>query len=48
MGGAAMVEVKGGFQAGMVCGFDSVGSGQGFRDNNKPWLALQLGYSFSQ
>ncbi len=43
-----LVEVKGGFQAGAVLGFDSIGSGQGFQYNNKPWIALQLGYSFSQ
>ncbi|MBI1815372.1 MAG: hypothetical protein HYR72_10370 [Deltaproteobacteria bacterium] len=47
-GGACMLEVKGGFQAGAVLGFDSVGSNQGFQYNNKPWLALELGYSFSQ
>ena len=47
-GGAVMVEIKGGFQAGAVLGFDSVGSSQGFQYNNKPWLALELGYSFSQ
>jgi hypothetical protein len=47
-GGALMFEVKGGFQAGAVVGWDRVGSGQGFQYNNKPWLALELGYSFSQ
>lgn len=47
-GGGLLFEIKGGFQAGAVCGIDSVGSGQGFEYNNKPWLALQLGYSFSQ
>ncbi len=47
-GGGVLVEVKGGFQAGAVIGFDSVGSNQGFQYNNKPWLAVELGYSFSQ
>jgi hypothetical protein len=45
---AVLGEIKGGFQLGGVLGFDSVGSNQGFQYNNKPWLALELGYSFSQ
>lgn len=40
--------VKGNFQLGGVLGFDHVGSGQGFKYNDAPWLAVELGYSFSQ
>jgi hypothetical protein len=47
-GGGLLVEVKGGFQGGLVLGFDTVGGGQNFQYDNKPWIALQLGYSFSQ
>lgn len=47
-GGGVLLEIKGGFQAGAVIGFDSVGNGQNFQYNNQPWLALELGYSFSQ
>jgi len=47
-GGGLLGTVKGGFQLGAVVGFDHVGSGQGFQYNDKPWLAFELGYSFSQ
>jgi hypothetical protein len=47
-GGALLVEVKGGFQAGAVLGVDSIGSGNNFHYNNRPWLAFQIGYSFTQ
>ena len=50
-GGGLLIEIKGGFQGGVVLGWDDVGglsSNQYFQYNDKPWLALQLGYSFSQ
>lgn len=36
------------FQFGAVLGFDHAGSGQGFQYNDKPWLAVEIGYQFSQ
>lgn len=39
--------VKGGFQLGAVLGFDHADSGKGFKYNDKPWLAVQIGYEFS-
>lgn len=36
------------FQFGAVVGFDHVGSGQGYQYNDKPWLAVEVGYQFSQ
>jgi len=47
-GVAVLGEIKGGFQIGGVVGFDNVGSNTGFQYNNKPWLAVEIGYSFSQ
>ncbi len=43
-GGGLLVEVKGGFQAGAVIGWDYVGSlasDETFQYNNKPWVALR-------
>lgn len=39
--------IKGGFQFGAVLGFDHVGNGQGYKYNDKPWLALEIGYSWT-
>ncbi len=39
--------IKGGFQFGAVLGFDHAGNGQGFKYNDKPWLALEIGYSWT-
>ena len=36
------------FQFGAVVGFDHAGSGQGFKYNDKPWLAVEIGFQFSQ
>ncbi len=42
-------DVKSSFQLGVVLGFDSVGGGhKTFKYNYMPWLAFELGYSFSQ
>lgn len=39
---------KGAFQAGVVLGWDRVGKSAGYQYNGKPWLAVELGYSFLQ
>jgi hypothetical protein len=40
--------VKGNFQLGGVIGFDRVSANAGYEYNGKPWVALELGYSFLQ
>jgi hypothetical protein len=39
---------KGTFQAGAVIGWDQVGKSAGYQYNGKPWLAVEIGYSFAQ
>lgn len=39
---------KGAFQAGVVLGWDRVGKSAGYQYNGKPWLAVEIGYSFLQ
>ncbi len=36
------------FHLGIVVGWDHVGSGVGYQYNNKPWIAAEFGYDFSQ
>lgn len=36
------------FQLGVVLGWDRISSSAGWVNNNKPWLALEVGYSFLQ
>jgi len=40
--------LKGSFQIGGVLGFDRVNGSAGYQYNGKPWLALEIGYSFMQ
>jgi hypothetical protein len=40
--------VKGNFQLGGVLGFDRVSKNANYQYNGKPWIALELGYSFLQ
>ena len=44
----AIATVKGNFQMGAVLGFDHVSKSANYQYNNKPWLAVELGYSFLQ
>lgn len=47
--GAGLIGIlKQTFQFGAVIGFDHAGSGQGYQYNDKPWLAVEIGYQFSQ
>jgi len=39
--------VKGAFQMGVVVGADRVSKNAGYEDNGKTWLAVELGYAFS-
>jgi hypothetical protein len=39
---------KGAFQSGVVLGWDRVGKSVGYQYNNRPWLAIEIGYSFLQ
>jgi hypothetical protein len=39
--------VKGAFHMGVVVGADRVNPNAGYVDNGKPWVAVELGYSFS-
>jgi hypothetical protein len=39
--------VKGAFQMGVVIGADRVNKNAGYEDNGKTWLAVELGYAFS-
>ncbi len=36
------------FQSGLVIGWDRVGKSDGYKYNGKPWIALQIGFSFLQ
>jgi hypothetical protein len=40
--------VKSDFQLGVVLGFDTVSKSANYVDNNKPWVAISIGYSFAQ
>jgi hypothetical protein len=44
----AVATVKGNFQLGAVLGFDHVSKDSDYKYNNKPWLAVEFGYSFLQ
>jgi hypothetical protein len=46
-GGGFLFQIKDSFQAGVVLGFDHVTSAQTYQYNDKPWISLQLGYSFA-
>jgi hypothetical protein len=39
--------IKGSFQVGLVLGFDHVDSAQPYVYNDKPWLSVEIGYSFA-
>jgi len=39
--------VKGAFQMGVVVGADRVNKNAGYEDNGKTWLAVELGFAFS-
>jgi hypothetical protein len=47
-GGGIIGKLKDTFQWGVVIGADRVGGGSTYPDNGKPWVAIELGYSFSQ
>ncbi len=47
-GVGAIATIKGHFQLGGVLGFDRVSSNANFQYQGKPWIALELGYSFLQ
>jgi hypothetical protein len=47
-GVGAIATVKGNFQLGGVVGFDHVSKDSNYAYNDKPWLAIELGYSFLQ
>lgn len=47
-GGGIIGKLKDAFQWGVVVGVDRVSGGATYEDNGKPWVALELGYSFSQ
>jgi hypothetical protein len=40
--------IKGSFQAGVVLGWDRVSKSSQYQYNNKPWLALEIGFTFLQ
>lgn len=40
--------IKGSFQAGVVLGWDRVSKSSQYQYNNKPWLALEVGFTFLQ
>ena len=40
--------IKGNFQVGVVLGWDRVGKSTQYEYNQKPWLAIEIGYSFLQ
>ncbi|MCF7493908.1 hypothetical protein OW495_21020 [Vibrio sp. 14N.309.X.WAT.E.F5] len=40
-------QIKGSFQLGLVFGADQVGESENYEFNKKPWVALSLGYDFS-
>jgi len=39
--------VKDKFHMGVILGADRVNPGSGYKDNGKPWIAVELGYAFS-
>jgi hypothetical protein len=39
---------KGSFQAGVVLGWDRVSKSAGYQYNGKPWVAVEIGFSFMQ
>lgn len=43
-----IITLKGAFELGGAIGCDSVGSGANYDYNNKPWISVQIGYSFLQ
>lgn len=43
-----LTTVKGSFQAGIVLGFDKVPRSSGYAYNDKPWLSVSLGHSFTE
>jgi len=47
-GGGFIGRVKESIQVGLVVGFDHVDSAQPYAYNDKPWLSLEIGYSFAQ
>lgn len=47
-GAGFITTVKDSIQVGLVVGFDHVDSAQPYAYNDKPWLSLEVGYSFAQ
>lgn len=47
-GFGVITKVKGAFQVGGVIGWDMVSRDAGYAANYKPWVSLQIGYSFLQ
>ena len=47
-GGGLLVAVNGAFYVGAVIGWDSISKTAGYQYNNKPWLALQVGWDISK
>jgi hypothetical protein len=43
-----ITDVKDGFQAGVIYGYDHVNSAQPYLYNNKPWISFEIGYSFAK
>jgi len=47
-GGGFVTRIKDSVQVGLVVGFDHVDSAQPYAYNDKPWLSVEIGYSFAQ
>jgi hypothetical protein len=47
-GAGVIATVKGSFQLGAVIGVDHVNKSANYQYNDKPWLAVELGYAFLQ
>jgi hypothetical protein len=47
-GGGFLFDIKDAFHAGIVLGFDQVSPSANYKDNGKPWIAIEIGYAFSQ
>jgi hypothetical protein len=47
-GGGIIGKLKDSFQYGIVIGADRVSANANYNDNGKPWIAIEIGYSFSQ
>jgi hypothetical protein len=47
-GGGFVTRVKDSVQVGLIVGFDHVDSATPYAYNDKPWLSLEIGYSFAQ